>query len=135
MRSRQRKNRMTRKIISTRKAPQAIGTYSQAVQANNTVYISGQIGLDPQTMTLVDGGFAAQTRQMLLNLTAICEEAGGSLQNIAKLTVYLLDMNQFAKLNTIFDELLPLPYPARAVVEVKGLPRGAEVEVDAVMVL
>ena len=126
---------MTKKIINTLKAPQAIGAYSQAVQVDNTVYISGQIGIDPQTMALVAGGFAAEAHQLLANLRAICEAAGGSLDKLVKLTVYLLDMHEFAQLNAIFQEFFQVPYPARAAIAVSALPKGAVVEVDAVMVL
>lgn len=127
---------MTNKaIISTDKAPAAIGTYSQAVKTNNTVYISGQIPLDPQSMTIVEGGFAEQTHQVFKNLKAICEAADGSTADIVKLNIYLTDLNNFATVNEAMAEYFAEPYPARAAVGIKELPKGALVEADAVMVL
>jgi reactive intermediate/imine deaminase len=127
---------MTNKaIITTDKAPEAIGTYSQAVKTNNTVYLSGQIPLDPITMTLVDGDFAAQAHQVFKNLRAVCEAADGSLSNIVKLTIYLTDLKNFAVINEVMAQYFEQPYPARAAVGVKELPKGAIVEADGIMVI
>ncbi|MCB1896098.1 MAG: RidA family protein [Zoogloeaceae bacterium] len=125
---------MSRTIISTDAAPAAIGTYSQAVRAGATVYLSGQIGLDPKTMTLVDG-FDAQTEQVFNNLAAVATAAGASLGDAVKLTIYLTDLANFAKVNEIMGRHFAEPYPARAAVGVKELPKGALVEADAVLVL
>ncbi|MDX5445505.1 MAG: RidA family protein [Zoogloeaceae bacterium] len=125
---------MTRAIISTPSAPAAIGTYSQAVRAGNTVYMSGQIGLDPKSMQLVDG-FEAQTVQVFENLKAVAEASGGSLADAVRLTIYLTDLANFAKVNEIMARYFEQPYPARAAVGVKELPRGAVVEADAILVL
>lgn len=125
---------MSRSIIQTNQAPAAIGTYSQAVRVNNTVYMSGQIPLDPQTMELVDG-FENSVRRVFANLTAVAEAAGGSLADIAKLNIFLTDLGNFATVNEIMAEYFQQPYPARAAVEVAGLPKGAEVEMDAVLEL
>lgn len=125
---------MSKRIISTPHAPAAIGTYSQAVAAGNTVYMSGQIGLDPATMTMVEG-FEAQTVRVFDNLKAVAEAAGGSLADAVKLNIYLTDLSNFAKVNEIMARYFEQPYPARAAVGVKELPRGALVEADAVMVL
>ena len=126
---------MTKKIIHTDQAPAAIGAYSQAVQAGNTVYLSGQIPLDPATMTVVEGGFEAETRQVFANLQAVCEAAGGSLNDIVKLNAYLTDLANFATFNKVMAEFMAEPFPARAAVGVASLPRGVQVEADAVMVL
>lgn len=125
---------MVKQIIHTDDAPQAIGCYSQAVKVGNTVYMSGQIGLDPKTMELADG-FEKQTHQVFKNLYAVAKAAGGNLANIAKLNVFLTDMNNFAIVNKIMAEYFSEPYPARAAIGVKELPKGAIVEADAVMVL
>lgn len=125
---------MTHQIIQTDKAPSAVGTYSQAVKAGNTVYVSGQIGLDPQTMQMVEG-FEAQANQVLDNIEAICQASGASLANVVKYNVSLTDLNDFAKLNEIFVARLPQPYPARAAVQVAALPKGAIVEIEAILVL
>ncbi len=125
---------MSRSIVSTPNAPAAIGTYSQAVKAGNTVYLSGQIGLDPVTMQLVDG-FEAQTVRVFENLRAVAEASGGSLADAVKLTIYLTDLANFAKVNEVMARYFTEPYPARAAVGVKELPRGAVVEADAVLVL
>ena len=124
-----------KKIIQTDGAPAAIGTYSQAVRAGDTVYLSGQIPLDPRTMQLVDGGIEVQIRRVFDNLDAVATAAGGSLKDIVKLNVYLTDLGNFAKVNEIMGAHFSQPYPARAVVGVGALPRGAQVELDAVMVL
>lgn len=126
---------MAREIINTEKAPSAIGTYSQAVRAGNTVYLSGQIPLAPATMELVAGDIDAQIRQVLDNLQAVCEAAGGSLADIVKLNIFLVDLGHFARVNAIMAEYFGEPYPARAAVGVASLPRDAAVEMDAVMVL
>ncbi|MCF8149943.1 MAG: RidA family protein [Burkholderiaceae bacterium] len=125
---------MNRKIISTTAAPAAIGTYSQAVQAGNTVYLSGQIGLDPVTMQMVDG-IEAQIVRVFDNLKAVAIAAGGSLNDVVKFNIYLTDLANFAKVNETMAKYLSEPYPARAAVGVKELPRGALVEADAVLVL
>lgn len=124
---------MSKKIIATDKAPAAIGTYSQAVQVGDTVYLSGQIGLDPQTMTLVDG-IDAQIVRVFDNLKAVAEAAGGSLADVVKLNVFLTDLGNFARVNETMASYFSEPYPARAAVGVASLPRGAQVEADAVMV-
>ena len=125
---------MGRKIISTEGAPKAIGTYSQAVKVGATVYLSGQIGLDPHTMQLVDG-VEAQVRRVFENLSAIAAAAGGSLADIVKLNIFLTDLGHFALVNSIMAEYFKEPLPARAAVGVSSLPRGALVEADAVLVL
>ena len=121
-------------IISTPNAPAAIGTYSQAVKVDGTVYLSGQIGLDPASMQMVDG-IEAQIHQVFKNLSAVCEAAGGSLADIVKLNVFLTDLGNFAKVNEIMGQYFQQPYPARAAVGVASLPRGALVEADGVLVL
>jgi reactive intermediate/imine deaminase len=127
---------MTNKaIISTDQAPAAIGTYSQAVKTNSTVYLSGQIPLDPATMILVDGDFATQAHQVFKNLQAVCEAADGSLGDIVKLNVFLTDLNNFAIVNEVMAQYFSEPYPARAAVGVKALPKGAVVEADGIMVI
>ena len=126
---------MTRQIISTDKAPQAIGTYSQAVRAGQTVYLSGQIPLDPVTMTLVDGEIDPQIRRVLENLKAVAEAANGNLSDIVKLNVFLTDLDHFSRVNEIMAEYFSEPYPARAAIGVAALPRGANVEMDAVLIL
>lgn len=126
---------MTRQIISTPDAPQAIGTYSQAVRVGPTVYISGQIPLDPATGTLVSGDIELEIRRVFDNLSAIAKAAGGSLQHAVRVTVYLTDLANFAKVNEIMAQYFSQPYPARAAVGVASLPRNALVEADAVMVL
>ena len=125
---------MSRIIVSTESAPAAIGTYSQAVRVGKTVYLSGQIGLDPATGQLVEGS-EAQIRRVFANLKAVAEAAGGSLADAVKLNVYLTDLAHFAKVNEIMATYFAKPYPARAAVGVAALPRGALVEADAVLVL
>lgn len=120
--------------IHSDKAPAAIGPYSQAVRCGQFVFLSGQIPLDPVSMTLVEG-FDAQVRRVFANLEAVCEEAGGSLANIVKLNIYLTDLSNFAQLNAIMSERFSEPYPARAAVEVSALPKGAAVEMEAVLAL
>ncbi len=127
---------MTNKsIIQTEQAPQAIGTYSQAVKVGDTVYLSGQIPLVPESMELVGGDIARQIKQVFENLKAVCEAAGGSLQHIVKLNIFLTDLDNFATVNEIMATYFQTPYPARAAIGVAALPKGAEVEMDAVMVL
>lgn len=127
---------MTNKaIIHSDNAPAAIGTYSQAVKVNNTVYLSGQIPLDPLTMVLVEGDFAAQTHQVFKNLSAVCEAAGGSLNHIVKLNVYLTDLANFPVVNEVMAQYFTQPYPARAAVGISQLPKGALVEAEGVMVI
>lgn len=125
---------MSKTTISTPDAPGAIGTYSQAIRAGQTVYLSGQIGLDPATMTLVEG-IDAQIRRVLDNLRAVARAAGGDLSDAVRVTVYLTDLGHFAKVNEAMAEVFSPPYPARAAVGVASLPRGALVEIDAVLVL
>jgi reactive intermediate/imine deaminase len=122
-------------IIATDKAPAAIGTYSQAVKVGSTVYLSGQIPLDPATMALVGDDFEAQTVQVFENLKAVCEAAGGSFDDIAKLNIFLTDLSNFAKVNELMGRYFNEPYPARAAIGVKELPRGSQVEMDGVMEL
>ena len=126
---------MTRKTIQTDNAPQAIGTYSQAVRTGSTVYLSGQIPLLPDTMELVSGDMEAQIRRVFDNLAAVAEATGGSLADVVKLNVFILDLGHFALVNEIMAEYFREPYPARAAVGVASLPRGAQVEMDAVMEL
>ena len=125
---------MSRDIIHTDNAPAAVGTYSQAVKVDKTVYISGQIGLDPNTMTLADG-FVNQANQVMSNIDAICQAAGGTLANVVKFNVSLTDLADFTALNEIFVARLTAPYPARAAVQVAALPKGAVVEIEAILVL
>ena len=126
---------MTKQIIHTDQAPAAIGPYSQAVRAGNTVYFSGQIPLDPATGNLVDGDIAVQARRAFDNLKAVAEAAGGSLDRIVRLGLYLTDLSQFAAVNAVMQDYFIAPYPARSTIEVSGLPKGAAFEVDAVMLL
>ena len=125
---------MTRSIVSTRNAPAAIGTYSQAVRVGDTVYLSGQIALDPVSGQLVEG-IDAQIHRVFENLSAVSEAAGGSLNDAVKLTVYLTDLVHFKRVNEVMAEYLSEPYPARAAIGVAALPRGALIEADAVLVL
>ena len=120
------------KVISTKKAPAAIGPYSQAIQVGNLVYISGQIPIDPTTGTFVEGGIKEQTRQSLTNVKAILEEAGLSMASVVKTTVFLADMNDFADMNAVYSDFFSEPYPARSAVAVKTLPKGALVEIEVV---
>ncbi|MFO8044584.1 MAG: RidA family protein [Halomonas sp.] len=122
-------------VINTDKAPAAIGPYSQAIKAGNTIYLSGQIPLDPATMELVSDDFEVQARQVFTNLKAVCEEAAGSLGEIVKLNLYLVDLGNFAIVNKVMEEVFDKPYPARAAVGVKALPKGAQFEAEAVMVI
>ena len=126
---------MSREIIKTDQAPGAIGAYSQAVRVGDTVYLSGQIPLDPTTMQLVEGGMEVQIRRVFDNLTAVARASGGSLADTVKLNVFLTDLGYFALVNQIMAEYFQEPYPARAVIGVAALPRGAQVEMDAVLAL
>lgn len=126
---------MAREIISTDKAPQAIGTYSQAVKTGNTVYMSGQIPLVPETMEMVEGDIEQQIRRVFDNLRAVAEAADGSLTDVAKLNIFLVDLANFATVNKVMAEYFAEPYPARAAIGVASLPKGAGVEMDAVMEL
>ena len=126
---------LNKAVISTEKAPAAIGTYSQAIKVNNTVYLSGQIPLNPETMTVVEGGIAAEIEQVFKNLTAVCEEAGGGLKDIVKLNIFLTDLSNFGTVNEIMARHFAEPYPARAAIGVKELPKGVGVEMDGIMVI
>lgn len=127
---------MAKTIIHTDKAPAAIGAYSQAVRAGDTVYLSGQIPLDPATMQIVgDGDFRAETVQVFKNLQAVVEAAGGSMSDIVKVNAYLTDLGNFAIFNEVMAEFMPQPFPARAAIGVAALPKGVQVEAEAVMVL
>lgn len=126
---------MQREVIHTDKAPQAIGTYSQAVRVGDSVYLSGQIPLVPETMELVEGNMESQIRRVFDNLSAVAAAAGGSLADIAKLNIFLTDLSHFPLVNQVMADYFQEPYPARAAVGVAALPKGAEVEMDAIMVL
>lgn len=127
---------MTNKaVIHTDSAPAAIGTYSQAVKVNNTVYLSGQIPLDPESMTLVEGDISAQIHQVFKNLTAVCEASGGDLSHLVKLNIFLTDLEHFALVNEIMSQYFQQPYPARAAIGVSQLPKGAQVEMDGILVI
>jgi len=126
---------VSRQPISTNAAPAAIGPYSQAVRAGDTVYLSGQIALDPATGLIVEGDVAAQARRAFTNLKAVCTAAGGSLDDVVRVGLFLVDMDHFAAVNAVMGEYFEAPYPARSTVQVSALPRGGLFEVDAVMVL
>jgi len=126
---------MSYEVINTSNAPQAIGTYSQAVKVDNTVYLSGQIPLVPETMILNSGDMAAQIHQVFINLRAVAQAAGGDLINIVKLNIFLTDLNNFTLVNEVMAEYWQQPYPARAAIGVAALPKGAAVEMDAILVL
>ena len=126
---------MKKEIISTNKAPQAIGTYSQAVKVDNVVYISGQIPLIPETMELLQGSVEEQIHQVFKNLSAILQASGGDFENIVKLNVFLTDLSNFPTVNQVMSEYFSEPYPARAAIGVAALPKDAVVEMDAVVVL
>ena len=121
--------------ITSPNAPAAIGPYSQAVRAGNTVYLSGQIPLDPKTMDLVGGDIAVQTRRVFDNLRAVCQAAGGDLDKLVRIGIYLTDLSHFATVNAVMAEYFKAPYPARSTIQVAGLPKAAEVEVDGILVL
>jgi reactive intermediate/imine deaminase len=126
---------MKRESIHTTEAPAAIGTYTQAVKCGDTVYLSGQIPLDPKTMTLVNATIEDEINQVFRNLRAVCQAAGGDLKNIVKLNVFLTDLSHFAKVNEIMGQYFAQPYPARAAIGVASLPRGARIEADGILVL
>ncbi len=126
---------MSKQPVHTDAAPAAIGTYSQAVRAGNLVFLSGQIPLLPDTMAIVDGDFEARARQVFENLSAVAAAAGGSLDDVVKVTVFLTDLDDFATVNAVMEEFFSEPYPARAAVGVASLPKGADVEADAILAL
>jgi reactive intermediate/imine deaminase len=126
---------MTKKAIHTDNAPAAIGTYSQAIEVNDLVFLSGQIPLDPATMEVVDGDFEARARQVFDNLAAVARAAGGSLNDVVKLTVFLTDLGNFATVNAVMEDYFHKPFPARAAVGVASLPKGVDVEADAILFL
>jgi len=126
---------MHKEVIATGAAPAAIGPYSQAIKTGLVVFLSGQIGLDPASKELVDGGFQAQVRQAFANLAAVAQAAGGSLADAVKFSLFLTDLGQFAKVNEIMSELVPAPFPARSTIGVASLPRGALFEVECILVL
>lgn len=126
---------MPRNAIATEQAPAAIGPYSQAVRAGGTVYLSGQIPLDPATGDLVQADIGTETRRVFDNLKAVCEAAGGSLDDVARIGIYLTDLSDFAAVNAVMADYFQAPYPARSTIQVAGLPKGARVEVDAVLVI
>ena len=124
-----------RAVINTTLAPSAIGPYSQAIKVGNTVWISGQIPLDPNTMEVVPGGIVEETRQVFANLIAIAEAAGGTLDNAVKINISLTDLNNFAAVNEVMADVFSEPYPARACVQVAALPKGVQIEIEAVLAL
>lgn len=124
---------MNKQAIYSDDAPAAIGTYSQAIRHGDLVFLSGQIPLDPQTMDIVDGGFEARARQVFDNLRAVAEAAGGSLDQVVKLTIFLTDLDNFAAVNAVMEDYFNKPYPARAAIGVASLPKGADVEADAIL--
>jgi reactive intermediate/imine deaminase len=126
---------MTKAAIHTDNAPAAIGTYSQAIDASGLVFLSGQIPLDPATMEIVDGDFEARARRVFDNLAAVAEAAGGSLDDVVKLTVFLTDLGNFATVNDVMEEYFSEPFPARAAVGVASLPKGVDVEADAILAI
>lgn len=126
---------MSKAIIQTDKAPQAIGTYSQAVKAGTTVYLSGQIPLVPESMEMVSDDFEAQARQVFENVKAVCEAAGGTINDLAKVNIYLTDLSHFSMVNDIMSSYFNKPYPARAAIGVKALPKDAQIEIDGIMEL
>lgn len=124
---------MNKQAIHSDDAPAAIGTYSQAIRHGDLVFLSGQIPLDPQTMDIVDGGFEARARQVFDNLRAVAEAAGGNLDQVVKLTIFLTDLDNFAAVNAVMEDYFNKPYPARAAIGVASLPKGADVEADAIL--
>jgi|TARA_B110000908_G_scaffold34368_1_gene41130 reactive intermediate/imine deaminase len=120
-------------IISTDNAPSAIGTYSQAVKVKNTVYLSGQIPLIPETMTVIEGGFTEQTEQVFKNLVSVCEAAGGTINDMVKVNIFMTDLSNFATVNEVMSKYFDEPYPARAAVQVSRLPKDVEIEIDGIM--
>ncbi|MBB1338109.1 RidA family protein [Pseudoalteromonas sp. SR44-2] len=126
---------MNKAFISTDKAPAAIGTYSQAVKVGTAVYLSGQIPLVPETMEMISEDFSEQTHQVFKNITAVCEEAGGKIHDLVKINIYLTDLSNFATVNEVMSQYFKQPYPARAALGVRALPKGAQVEIDGIMEL
>ncbi len=126
---------MPKSVIHTDNAPQAIGTYSQAIKSGRTVYLSGQIPLVPDSMEMVSDDFEAQAKQVFENVKAVCEAAGGGTHDLCKVNIYLIDLSNFAKVNEIMSQYFEQPYPARAAVGVRELPKGAQIEIDGVMEL
>ena len=126
---------MSKSVIHTDRAPQAIGTYSQAVKSGRTVYLSGQIPLVPETMEMVSEDFAEQAKQVFENVKAVCEAAGGTMDDLAKVNIFLIDLGNFATVNEIMSQYFNQPYPARAAIGVKELPKGAQIEIDGIMEL
>lgn len=124
-----------RAVIATQDAPAAVGPYSQAIKVGNTVWLSGQIPLDPSTMNVVDGGITAQARQVFKNLQAVAHAAGGSLEDAVKINISLVDMGDFTTVNEVMQEFLEPPFPARACVQVAGLPKGVAIEIEAILCL
>ena len=122
-------------IISTDQAPSAIGTYSQAVKVNNTVYLSGQIPLIPETMEVIEGDFSSQTEQVFKNLSAVCEAAGGNINDMVKVNIFMTDLSNFATVNEIMAKYFTEPYPARAAIQISRLPKDVEIEMDGIMEL
>jgi|TARA_B110000914_G_scaffold201141_1_gene193231 reactive intermediate/imine deaminase len=120
-------------IISTDNAPSAIGTYSQAVKVKNTVYLSGQIPLIPETMEVIEGGFAEQTEQVFKNLVSVCEAAGGNINDMVKVNIFMTDLSNFSTVNAVMSQYFDEPYPARAAVQVSRLPKDVEIEIDGIM--
>jgi reactive intermediate/imine deaminase len=126
---------MNKAFISTDQAPAAIGTYSQAVKVGTAVYLSGQIALIPATMEVISEDFSEQTHQVFKNICAVCEEAGGTIQDLVKVNIFLIDLSNFAVVNEIMSQYFKKPYPARAAVEVSALPKGVQIEIDGIMEL
>jgi len=124
--------RLVKQEIQTDKAPKPVGPYSQAIKVNGFLFISGQIPLDPETNRMIEGDFKTKARRILENIRQIVESAGGSMDSIVKITVYLTDISKFAELNDVYKEYFNPPYPSRSVVEVKGLPKGSEIEIEAI---
>lgn len=122
-------------IVTTDKAPSAIGTYSQAVKVNSTVYLSGQIPLIPETMRVIDGGFLEQTEQVFKNLSAVCQAAGGNINDMVKVNIYMTDLANFATVNEVMSRYFSEPYPARAAIEISKLPKDVQIEIDGIMEL
>lgn len=126
---------MTKSVIHTDKAPAAIGTYSQAIKSGTTVYLSGQIPLIPETMEVISEDFAEQAHQVFKNVSAVCEAAGGTTNDLAKVNIFLTDLSKFATVNEIMSQYFDQPYPARAAVQISALPKGVQIEIDGVMEL
>lgn len=129
------KGNIMKSIISTDQAPSAIGTYSQAVKVNNTVYLSGQIPLIPETMEVIEGDFSSQTEQVFKNLSAVCEAAGGNINDMVKVNIFMTDLSNFATVNEIMAKYFTEPYPARAAIQISRLPKDVEIEMDGIMEL